>query len=118
MKKIKNLGADYAVVDLSVNPDLSGLIKKAYQILNLISFFTTGEDETRAWTIRQGAKAPEAAGAIHSDFEKKFIRAEVVNWEKLLEAGSWAKAKQKGWLRLEGKDYVVQDGEVLEIRHG
>jgi ribosome-binding ATPase YchF (GTP1/OBG family) len=117
-KKIKEFGADYVVVNLGENPDLKELIKKAYEILGLISFFTTGEDESRAWTIRNGAKAPEAAGAIHSDFEKKFIRAEVVNWQKLLEAGNWAKAKQKGWLRLEGKDYVVQDGDVMEIRHG
>src|SRR3989338_8550971 len=88
--KIKSLGADYAAVDLSsssINSGLNQVIQKAYQILNLISFFTTGEDETRAWTIRNGAKAPEAAGAIHSDFEKKFIRAEVVNWQKLLETG-------------------------------
>lgn len=117
-KKIKDLGADYVVVDLAGNPDLSGLTKKAYEILGLISFFTTGEDETRAWTIRKGAKAPEAAGAIHSDFEKKFIRAEVINWEKLMEATSWSKAKQKGTLRLEGKEYVAQDGDVMEIRHG
>jgi len=117
-EKIKDSGADYVVVNLAENPDLAGLTKKAYGILGLISFFTTGEDETRAWTIRQGAKAPEAAGAIHSDFEKKFIRAEVVNWQKLLECGGWAKAKQKGAMRLEGKDYVVQDGDVMEIRHG
>lgn len=117
-KKIKDLGADYVVVDLAGDPDLSGLTKKAYEILGLISFFTTGEDETRAWTIRKGAKAPEAAGAIHSDFEKKFIRAEVINWEKLMEATSWSKAKQKGTLRLEGKEYVAQDGDVMEIRHG
>lgn len=118
IKKIKDLGADYVIVDLAGNPELSGLIKKAYEILGLISFFTTGEDETRAWTIRSNAKAPEAAGTIHSDFEKKFIRAEVINWQKLVEAGSWAKAKQKGTLRLEGKDYVVKDGDVMEIRHG
>ncbi len=98
--------------------DLSPLIQKAYELLGLISFFTTGEDETRAWTIGRGMKAPEAAGVIHSDFEKKFIRAEVINWERLLEAGSWSAAKQKGWLRLEGKDYLVQDGDVMEIRHG
>ena len=118
-EKIKALGADYVIADITdENADLSGLIRKAYEILGLISFLTTGEDETRAWTIERGAKAPQAAGAIHTDFEKKFIRAEVVNWQKLLEAGSWAQAKQKGWLRLEGKDYVVQDGDVLEIRHG
>ena len=118
---IKDLGADYVVVDLaghSASSGLNQLIQKAYEILGLISFFTTGEDESRAWTIRDGAKAPEAAGAIHSDFEKKFIRAEVINWQKLLEAGSWPKAKQKGTLRLEGKEYIAQDGDVMEIRHG
>jgi ribosome-binding ATPase YchF (GTP1/OBG family) len=94
------------------------LVKKAYEVLGLISFFTTGEDETRAWTIERGTKAPQAAGVIHSDFEKKFIRAEIIQWQKLLEAGSWAAARQKGWLRLEGKDYVVKDGDVIEVRHG
>jgi len=118
LEKIKKLGADYIIANLNQNPDLGGLIIKAYGILNLISFFTTGEDETRAWTIQKGTKAPQAAGVIHTDFEKKFIRAEVINWQKLLEAGSWTKAKQNGWLRLEGKDYEVQDGDVMEIRHG
>ncbi len=118
-EKIKALEASFVVVDLSgEDADLSGLIAEAYRILDLISFLTTGEEETRAWTIKRGAKAPEAAGAIHSDFEKKFIRAEVIGWEKLLEAGSWNGAKQKGWLRLEGKDYVVNDGDVMVIRHG
>jgi small GTP-binding protein len=117
-KKIAELGASYVVADLSTASEIPELVKKAYEVLGLISFFTTGEDETRAWTIRKGAKAPEAAGAIHTDFEKKFIRAEVVNWQKLLEAGSWSAAKSKGWLRLEGKEYVVADGDVLEIRHG
>jgi ribosome-binding ATPase YchF (GTP1/OBG family) len=117
-KKIAELGASYVVADLSTASEIPELVKKAYEVLGLISFFTTGEDETRAWTIRKGAKAPEAAGAIHTDFEKKFIRAEVVNWQKLLEAGSWSAAKQKGWLRLEGKDYIAQDGDVVEIRHG
>lgn len=127
--KIKELGADYLVANLSSCDDdnIEILIQKAYQILNLISFFTTGEDETRAWTIARGAKAPEAAGAIHTDFENKFIRAEVIFWEKLIEAGSpsansgqspWAIAKQRGWLRLEGKGYTVQDGDVMVIRHG
>lgn len=118
-EKIKGYGAEAVIMDLkSVSPDLAPLIKAAYSILGLISFFTTGEDETRAWTIRSGAKAPEAAGAIHTDFEKKFIRAEVVGYEKLVEAGGWNAAKAKGWLRLEGKDYVVKDGDVLVIRHG
>lgn len=119
-ERIKSLGADYIIVNLSTSDvdNVELLVRKSYEILDLISFLTTGEDETRAWTIRRGAKAPEAAGEIHTDFEQKFIRAETVNWQKLIEAGSWTAAKQKGWLRLEGKDYVVQDGDVLEIRHG
>ncbi len=117
-RKIKELKADYLITDLLVADNLDDLIKKAYEILGLISFLTTGEDETRAWTIIKGMKASEAAGVIHTDFEKKFIKAEVINWQKLLEAGSWVNSKQKGWLRIEGKDYVVQDGDVLEIRHG
>ena len=115
--KIKSLGADYIIVDLAKAEDISDLIKKSYEILGLISFLTTGEDETRAWTIKKGAKTPEAAGTIHTDFEKKFIRAETINWNKLLEAGSWVNAKQKGWIRIEGKDYEVQDGDVIVIRH-
>ncbi len=118
VEKIKSLGADYVVIDLT-HPDtaLNDLVKKSYEVLNLISFFTTGEDETRAWTIKNGWKAPQAAGTIHTDFEKKFIRAEVVNWQKLLECGGWSQARQKGQLRAEGKDYIVQDGDVMEIRH-
>ena len=119
-ERIKSLGANYLIINLAEadSESINKLIQKAYEILDLISFLTTGEDETRAWTIKRGAKAPEAAGEIHTDFEKKFIRAETVNWQKLIEAGSWTAAKQKGWLRLEGKDYIVQDGDVLEIRHG
>ncbi|MDD5431022.1 MAG: YchF family ATPase [Candidatus Pacebacteria bacterium] len=117
--KIKSVGADYSVMDLSSPEiDLGDLIRKSYAILNLISFFTTGEDETRAWTIMKGEKAPQAAGTIHTDFEKKFVKAEVINCAKLLEVGGWAKAKQKGVLRLEGKEYVFQDGDVTEIKHG
>ncbi len=116
-KKIADLGASYVVSDLSQASDIPELIKKAYEVLDLISFFTTGEDETRAWTIKKGSKAPEAAGAIHTDFEKKFIRAEVVSTTKLLECGGWSEAKQKGLLRAEGKDYTVQDGDVMVIRH-
>ncbi len=117
--RIKSLGADYLIINLAEadSDSINKLVQKAYEILDLISFLTTGEDETRAWTIRRGAKAPEAAGEIHTDFEKKFIRAETINWKKLIEAGSWTAAKQKGWLRLEGKDYIVKDGDVLEIRH-
>jgi hypothetical protein len=116
--KIKSLNADYIVMDLSSAQNLDDLIKKAYQVLNLISFLTTGEDETRAWTIENGYKAPQAAGVIHTDFEHKFIKAEVIDWKKLLEATSWSGAKQKGWLRLEGKEYVVKDGDVVVIKHG
>lgn len=122
LAKIAALGADYLVSDL-LSPEVESteiplLIKKAYHVLDLISFFTTGEDETRAWTTVRGAKAPQAAGVIHTDFEEKFIRMEVVPTDKLLEAGGWSKAKQKGWLRVEGKDYVVADGDVIEVRHG
>lgn len=116
--KIKELRADYLIMDLASENNVNELIKKAYEILGLMSFFTTGEDETRAWTIKKGSKAPQAAGEIHSDFEKKFIRAEVINCYKLLESGGWSQAKQKGWLRLEGKDYVAQEGDVMVIRHG
>ena len=110
-KKIEEVGGGYIILNLASADHIDELIKKAYEILDLISFLTTGEDETRAWTIERGWKAPLAAGTIHTDFEKTFIRAEVVNWQKLLEAGGWGQAKQKGWLRLEGKDYVVQDGD-------
>jgi ribosome-binding ATPase len=117
-KAITDLGARFVVVDLANETDLAPLIRETYTLLSLMSFFTTGEDETRAWTVEVGAKAPQAAGVIHTDFEKKFIRAEVIHCDKLLEAGSWTAAKQKGWLRLEGKEYTVLDGDVMEIRHG
>ncbi|MDP9269032.1 MAG: DUF933 domain-containing protein, partial [Acidobacteriota bacterium] len=96
---------------------LARLIRKTYELLGLISFFTVGEDECRAWTIRRGWRAVEAAGAIHSDLEKHFIRAETIHWDQLLEAGSEANARGKGTLRLEGKDYIVKDGDVMHIRH-
>ena len=118
LEEIKKLGADYIVADLASAEAIPVLIKKAYAILGLISFFTTGEDETRAWTIEQGTKAPQAAGVIHTDFEKNFIRAEVINWQKLLDIGGWTLAKQKGLIRVEGKDYIVQDGDVMVVRHG
>lgn len=97
---------------------LDALIQKSYELLGLITFFTTGPDETRAWTIRRGAKAPQAAGVIHTDFENKFIRADVIQWDKLVAAAGFAKAREKGWIRTEGKEYVVHDGDVLEIKHG
>jgi hypothetical protein len=93
------------------------LIRKSYELLGLISFFTAGEDECRAWTVPLGSKAPQAAGAIHTDLEHHFIRAETIRWDQLLEAGSEAAARAKGTLRLEGKEYVVQDGDVVHIRH-
>jgi len=93
------------------------LIRKSYELLGLISFFTAGEDECRAWTIPVGSKAPQGAGAIHSDLEHHFIRAETIRWDALLEAGSEAAARSKGTLRLEGKEYIVQDGDVMHIRH-
>ena len=98
--------------------ELNLLIKKAYEILGLITFFTTGPDETRAWTLRKGQKAPEAGGVIHSDFEANFIKAEVINWECFLGVGSFSCAREKGLIRTEGKEYVVQDGDVIEIKHG
>jgi hypothetical protein len=96
---------------------LSRLIRKSYHLLGLISFFTAGEDECRAWTIPRNTRAQNGAGAIHSDLEKHFIRAETIRWDQLLEAGSEANARAKGTLRLEGKDYIVQDGDVMHIRH-
>ncbi|OGC86048.1 hypothetical protein A2949_01915 [Candidatus Adlerbacteria bacterium RIFCSPLOWO2_01_FULL_54_21b] len=105
---------EYSALEDGIND----LIKAGYELLGLISFFTTGKDETRAWTIVQGSTAPRAGAAIHSDFETKFIRAEVINWQKLLEAGSWAKARELGVLRTEGKEYVVKDGDVVEFLHG
>ncbi len=96
---------------------LSRVIRTTYTLLGLISFFTAGEDECRAWTIPVKTRAQEGAGAIHSDLQKHFIRAETIRWDQLLEAGSEANARAKGTLRLEGKDYIVQDGNVMHIRH-
>ena len=95
---------------------LEKLIAASYRLLGLMSFLTAGEKETRAWTIRMGTKAPQAAGKIHSDFERGFIRAEVVNYQDLLAAGSYAAAKEKGQVRVEGKEYVMQDGDVVLFR--
>jgi hypothetical protein len=132
-------GAGYVFVDAGVERDLSdvhdderddfrrelgvaddgldALIKGGYALLDLISFFTTGEDETRAWTIRRGSTAPEAGAAIHTDFRDKFIRADVIQWDRLLETGSWSKARERGLVRSEGKGYVFQDGDVTEFKH-
>jgi ribosome-binding ATPase len=95
---------------------LSTVARAAYHLLGRRTFLTTGEDESRAWTFRAGAKAPECAGVIHSDLQRGFIRAEVIDWRELLEIGSWSKAREVGKLRVEGKEYEVQDGDVLEIR--
>ena len=95
---------------------LPRLIRSAYHLLGLRTFLTTGDKESRAWTFRAGAKAPECAGVIHSDLQRGFIRAEVIHWQELLDIGSWQKAKEVGRLRVEGKDYEVQDGDVLEFR--
>lgn len=102
---------------LSLNETgLNKLIKASYSLLGLISYLTAGETETRAWTIIKGTKAPQAAGKIHSDFEKGFIKAEVVNYKDLLEAGSYSAAKEKAKVRIEGKDYIVQDDDVILFR--
>jgi ribosome-binding ATPase len=93
------------------------LIRKTYELLGLISFFTIGEDECRAWTVERNSRAVNAAGAIHTDLEKHFIRAETIHWDQLLDAGSEAEARNRGTLRLEGKDYLVKDGDVMHIRH-
>ncbi len=95
---------------------LPRFVQTAYHLLGLRTFFTTGEKESRAWTFRAGWKAPRCAGVIHTDFERGFIRAEVIHWDELLEIGSWSKAREVGKLRVEGKDYEVRDGDVLEIR--
>jgi ribosome-binding ATPase YchF (GTP1/OBG family) len=97
-------------------PGLDEVIHAGYRALDLITFLTTGADETRAWEVRRGAKAPEAAGAIHSDLERGFIRAEVIGYDELVAAGSLDAAKHQGVLRVEGKDYTVVEGDILNIR--
>jgi GTP-binding protein YchF len=130
--------AEYVVVDARIEEDIKDmegeersvfrnelgaagsnideLIVKGYALLDLITFFTTGEKETRAWTTRRGSTAPEAGAAIHTDFREKFIRASVIFWKELLDAGSYAAAREKGLLRTEGRDYVVKDGDVIEFK--
>ena len=131
------LGNNYVVVDVQSEYESEGLssaervelgllelsetdilIKKSYELLNLITFLTTGEDETRAWTINRGDKAPKAGAAIHTDFENKFVKAEVVFWKDLLDCGGYPKAREQGKLRTEGKEYIVKDGDVIEFKHG
>ena len=95
---------------------LNQFIGIAYKLLDLVTFLTTGEKETRAWTVKNGSTAPTAAGKIHSDIERGFIRAEIVNWQELLETGSWNAAKEKGLIRVEGKDYIMREGDVCYFR--
>jgi ribosome-binding ATPase YchF (GTP1/OBG family) len=104
---IKELGLEQSGLDK--------LITAAYKILGLDTFFTTGPDESRAWTIKSGTKAPQAAGVIHTDFIKGFVRAEVIQWDKFIEAGSDAKARELGLIRTEGKDYIVKDGDICNF---
>ncbi|MFA5022658.1 MAG: redox-regulated ATPase YchF [Candidatus Paceibacterota bacterium] len=135
---LKKLNANYVIVDAKIEGELSeleagdkaefkkelgveddginDLIKESYQMLGLITFLTTGTDETRAWTIKKGSTAPEAGTAIHTDFYDKFIKAEVINWQDLVSAGSYGNARDKGLVRTEGKEYVVQDGDVVEFK--
>jgi len=135
---IEEMGAGYVMVDAGIEGELKdvadedkealrrdfgvfddgtdALIREAYKLLGLMSYFTTGPEETHAWTVEVGATAPEAGAAIHSDFRDKFIRAEAVAYQKLVEAGSFVKAREKGWTRTEGKEYIVQDGDVIEFR--
>jgi ribosome-binding ATPase YchF (GTP1/OBG family) len=103
---------EYAITELSS----AKVIRWAYELLAIQSFFTVGEDECRAWSVAIGATAPEAAGAIHSDLQKGFIRAEVMRYDDLINAGSEAAVKQAGKMRLEGKEYIVQDGDIVHIR--
>lgn len=136
--EISQSGSEYVVLDARTEFDLSEfdseekqmmkedldhiddgvneLINRAYRLLGLMTYFTTGEKETRAWTVKIDSTAPQAGAAIHSDFETKFIRADIILWKDLLDAGSFAEARSQGKLRTEGKDYVVQDGDVIEFR--
>ncbi len=112
---ISKLPGPHIAVDPIFGTGLDNLIKASYDLLNLITFFTTGEDESRAWTTRRDSTAPVAGRAIHNDFKEKFIRAEVIAWDKLLEAGSYGRARERGWVRTEGKEYIVKDGDVVEF---
>jgi len=115
-KEISEL-SEGEIKELGIKSQLDLLIKTCYNILDLITFFTaTGGKETRAWTVKRGERAPQVGGVVHSDFEKKFIRAEITPWQKLVEAGSWSRAREKGWLQIVGKDYIVQDGDVIEFK--
>ncbi|TSC83808.1 MAG: GTP-binding protein YchF [Parcubacteria group bacterium Gr01-1014_17] len=116
-EKIKGkIPGRFVEVDPVFGTGMAQLIVEAYALLDLISFFTTGEDETRAWTTKRGSTAPEAGKALHTDFRDKFIRAEVIHYDKLVEAGSYLAARERGWVRTEGKEYIVQDGDVIEFK--
>lgn len=106
------------IKELELKTGLDELIKKSYELLGLITFLTTGEKETRAWTIKKGSTAPEAGTAIHNDFKNKFICADVIAWNELIEYGSMSKAKEAGKVKQVGKDYIVQDGDVMEFKIG
>lgn len=101
---------------LSAETKLDELIKESYRLLDLITFLTTGPDETRAWTLKRGSTAPQAGGVIHTDFERCFIKADVINWKDLLDAGGFTRAREKGLVKTEGKEYIVKDGDVIEIK--
>ncbi len=111
-----NIPGPYVEIDPVFEKGFDDLIKKAYETLGLMTYFTTGEDETRAWTIAKGSTAPVAGQAIHTDFKDKFIRAEIVHCDDLLSSGSYAAAREKGLVRTEGKEYIVKDGDVIEFR--
>ncbi|MES2416080.1 MAG: redox-regulated ATPase YchF [Patescibacteria group bacterium] len=115
-KVTKEIPGSYVLIDAIFEKGFEDLIKKSYELLGLETYFTTGEDETRAWTIKKGSTAPIAGTAIHTDFKDKFIRAEVVYYKDLLDAGSYGEARAKGKVRIEGKEYIVKDGDVIEFR--
>ncbi|MDQ3089891.1 MAG: YchF family ATPase [bacterium] len=111
-----SLPGPHVLVDPVFGTGLDNLITESYKLLDLITFLTTGESESRAWTTKRNSTAPQAAASIHTDFQNKFIRAEVIETEKLLEAGSYSIAREKGWVRTEGKEYIVKDGDVVEFK--
>ena len=116
-EELSDMSAEEAQ-ELGVQSHLKSLITMSYALLDLLTFFTTGEDESRAWTIVKGATAPEAGAVIHSDFQEKFICADAISWGDLLASGSWAKARDKGLIQTVGKQYVMRDGDVVEFKHG
>lgn len=121
LSAIKEKGFPYLTLNLKnglVKEDLQNISKAFFVLLDLITFYTANENEARSWLVKKGTLAPQAAGVVHTDFENKFIKTEVIDWQKLVEAGLWHNAKQKGWVRLEGRDYFVQDGDVIVVKHG